>query len=111
MDSARQAQAQSGPECQANEKTERLADQRCERETPDAGFERAERYTGIHEAEEEQRHLGRMSGPELQPVERVGGASRRVHEEAWIARGVRQERDDRQQRQRRMESAEEERSP
>ena len=104
-DAMRQVQARDDGEPGAEEDADGLAHQDGYRQRPGALLQRAELHSGIHEPEEEQRHLRRIAPEDLELAQRVARSRRGVHEEAGIARGLRKERQDRQKRQRRVQAA------
>ena len=104
-----QAGGERGPG--RDEDAERLADDDRDRQSPRARLQGVKGHARVHEPEEEQRHLGGISPPDLELTQRIAGRRASVDEESGIARGVRQEGHDRHEGERRMEAAPEEREP
>ena len=110
-DPLRQVQAGGERDAGRDENAERLADDDRDRHAPRARLQRVKRHARVDQPEEEQRHLGGISPPDLELTQRIPRRRAGVDEESGIARGVRQERHDRHQGERRMEAAPEERVP
>jgi len=70
-----------------------------------------EGHSRVDEPEEKEGDLRRRSPPQLESIQRIACVGTRVDEKSGIARGVRQERDDRDECERRMKAAREERVP
>src|SRR5262245_14040625 len=88
----------------AKQHAEGSADEDGDRQPPGSGFECAERDARVDEPEEKQRDLPRMSPRDLESTQGVDGVGRRIDEKPGVAGRVGQERHDRHQRERWMET-------
>ena len=106
-EAVRQVKTSGNSNACPNQHPYRLACDQRDRQRPRSWLQRSKWDSGVDYSEEEQRHLGRISPPYFESVQRILRIRRRVDKKSGIARRMRQKRHDRHQRQRGIQSGQE----